>query len=66
MDPSELDTGLPEADLVSCQVGLFKSLLFEAAVFGALLRDAEEQVQQNGYQLASYEQRRHHAQQAAS
>lgn len=53
---------LPEADLVTFQVGEFARLLIEAAVMGCLIWEAEKKVQGDfGYSLEAKETRMQHA-----
>lgn len=61
MDPSETTPELPEADLVTFQVGEFAGLLIEAAVMGCLFWEAEKKVQSEfGYPLESKAARAQH------
>jgi hypothetical protein len=57
-----LEGSLPDADLVSFELGLFRRLLLEAAVYGAVLFGVEQQVeQQYAYKLACRREREAHA-----
>jgi hypothetical protein len=60
-----MEPSLPEADLLSFELGGFQRLLLEAGVFGFLMRRAEAQLQAGGYQLASLAARRECAGQPA-
>jgi hypothetical protein len=57
-----LEGSLPDANLVSFELGLFRRLLLEAAVYGAVLFGVEQNVeQQYGYKLACRREREAHA-----
>lgn len=57
--------GLPDADLITFELGLFQRMLLEAAVFGAVLHGVEAHVERAySYQLACRRERE--AQQAAA
>ncbi|KAF8060476.1 hypothetical protein HT031_004652 [Scenedesmus sp. PABB004] len=52
---------LPDADLVSFELGLFRRLLLEAAVFGAVLHGVEVELEAaHGYALSSRAEREAH------
>ncbi|WIA35180.1 hypothetical protein OEZ86_003645 [Tetradesmus obliquus] len=57
-----LEGSLPDANLVSFELGLFRRLLLEAAVYGALLFGVEQQVErQYSYKLSCRREREAHA-----
>jgi hypothetical protein len=55
---SDASGGLPDADLVSFEFGLFQRLLLEAALLGVALRRAEDVIQdRHGYPLMARAER---------